>query len=146
MNVRSFVAFAHGIQRLVRAALRWLLLVVLALLGVACGPMIYGGNSPATAPSHFVLEVENLDVAAAETASVCWWQGSTIVGSAAILMPAAGGFARFDLGTVPPDGLQIVTTAWNGILMGPGGLCFGSTDYAGTWVFHVVYPSGYSWK
>jgi hypothetical protein len=113
-----------------------LLMVGLAALVEGCAPMLFG-HSPG-AGLAFVVVVENGDTAYAETASISWWSGSTVVGSSTVLMPP-GGHATFVLGAVP-DGLQLDALAW------PGGNVFGGPDYAGATIFHVLYPSGATWQ
>jgi hypothetical protein len=122
------------------------LVIVAALLLAACAPMLDGGAAAAPAASpRFLLVIHNQDVAADDTASVTFWHASTVDATVEHLVPA-GGEAVFDLGASPPDGLQICMTAWAGIPAGPGGNVFGSPDYRGTWIFHVAYPSGFTWK
>jgi hypothetical protein len=129
----------------VRAARPSFLIALLAF--AACGPMLSGGGNPPPKPSHFRVHVYNQDVAAAETASLCWWMGSAFVGSRDVLVPPSGR-ATFDLGTIRPDGLQLVmgtARATNGILQGPGGLVVQSPDYSATWDLDLGYPWGQVW-
>jgi len=117
---------------------RPLLLAALVALGLAaCGPLL----APPGGPKHsFVVIVHNLDVAYAETATVTWWVGSAILGSETKLMPA-GGWAAFPTGGVP-DGFEIDALAWP-----PGsGAVWGRPDYRSTLIFHVAYPTRFTWK
>jgi hypothetical protein len=107
--------------------LRGRLLLLLALLSIGavvallggCNHMLNGGPPP-TKTDHFTLTIVNQDVASDETATLCWWNGTGVVGTRDLLVPA-GGEATISLGTVKPDGIQVIMTAWPGIQGGPGG-------------------------
>lgn len=115
------------------------LLFLLALILIGCGPMI-NGHSGGGQTYGFVVVVHNQDVAFAETATLSWWQGSTIVGSATYLMPA-GGEATFVIGPTP-DGIELDTTAHPAQA---GGQVYQTPDYWGWHIYHVNYPSGFAW-
>ena len=119
------------------------LVPILVLAAMGCGPtiegMVYGARAPSR-PSHFLVVLHNEDTTD-EPVSLCFWQASTIVSSMTLTVPS-GQARTFDLGPAHPDGLQLVATAWNGILGGPGGLVFQTPDYEQGWVFDVTYPSG----
>jgi hypothetical protein len=124
-----------------RPFLRFLLLLALLTFPfAACGPMLNGHSGGQGPNFSFVIVVHNNDVAYAETASVCWWQGSAIVGSATRLMPA-GGSVAIPVGPMP-DGFEVDTLAWPA----PYGAVWQTPDYNDCYIFHVAYPQGTTWK
>jgi hypothetical protein len=60
-----------------------------------------------------------------------------------------GGSVTFDLGTVKPDGIQLVmgtARLFNGIIQGPGGYVLQTPNYDDTWDPSIGYPWGQYWK
>ncbi len=105
-----------------------------------CGPMIYGHSGGG--PNYsFTVVVHNNDVAYAESVSVSWWLGSSVVGQSSVVIPAGGSFA-FPMGHVAPDGFELDSAAHPA----PYGQVWQSPDYQGYWIFHVEYPSGVTWR
>ena len=117
----------------------WMRVVLFAimLLGfLACGPI----SKPPPRPS-FVVVVHNLDIVYPETAVVSWWKDSEIIGITTRTIPA-GGDATFFIGFIP-DGFELDTTAHPAQ---SGGQAWSGPEISGCYVFHVVYPTGYTWK
>jgi hypothetical protein len=132
ISVACLIYAGYLLRRQTRGWLKSILFVTgLGLLG--CAP-----SRPKI--MSFVVVVHNQD-SYPETAVVSWWHDSTISGVTTLTIPA-GGSRAFFMGSMP-DGFELDTTAHPAQL---GGEVWMTPDYRDCYVFHVHYPSGFTWK